>query len=167
MSNLRFGASVTVLVGLLGLCALLASPAFDLPAEARGSGLGAGAFPQFVVVAVAILSCLILVQDLLQWRQPAPDRGAPDPEGDDFSSDPGRVLRLGTGVFLLLAAFIFAWPWLGFLPVAITFMAALALLLSPAAARTGRGVAITLVTSVLFCTGLWALFVHVLAVPLR
>lgn len=166
MSLLRLGASVIVLVGLLGLCALLAGPAFELPAAAYGSGLGAGAFPQFVVVAVAVLACLLLVQDLRQWRRPAAP-GAQQPDGDEFSGGPGRVLLLGSGVFLLLAAFVFAWPWLGFLPVAIAFMAVLALLLAPRSARSARSVAITLLTSVLFCSGLWALFVHVLAVPLR
>ncbi len=161
MSVLRFAASGLVTLVLLGLVAVLGPPAFELSLASASGGVGPGALPQFVVVCTTVLALVILGMDVATWRR----RDAGDDEADEA---PARLV-LGTGipVLVLLAAFIIAWHYLNFLVTAIAFTAPLSTLLAGRAGRTPRGLAAIAATSVLFCTGVWALFVHVLNVPLR
>lgn len=162
MLKLRLAASAVVSVLLLGLCAVLVEPAFALPASAPQNGIGAGGLPQFTVIAVAILAPVMFVQDLLRYRRAAAE--APTDEG---TGEARRIVVLGTTVLVLLAAFVFLWQLLSFLPAAILFTATLCCILMPAEVRSVRGYVVAGIFSVLFCTGVWALFVHLLAVPLR
>jgi hypothetical protein len=163
MQTLRLAASAAVTVLLLALCAVLAEPAFDLPAVNTRGGIGAGGLPQFTVVAGAVLVPVMFVHDLILFRRTS-GAAAAKAEG---SAKARRMIVLGAVIFVLLAAYVFAWRLLSFLPASILFTAVLCAILLPKAARTRRAYAIAAVFSILFCTGVWALFVHVLAVPLR
>lgn len=165
MPNLRLGASAAVAILLLALCSVLAGPAFEMRTMGARDGIGAGALPQFVVVGTAVLSVIIFIQDFVAWWRQG-DIGHAAGQGAG-SGSPQRILALGGTVLVLLAIYVFAWRWTGFLPASIGFMTALCVILAPTLSRTARGVAIAAVTSVLFCTAVWALFVHVLMVPLR
>ena len=162
MLKLRLAASAVVTVLLLALCAILVGPAFELPASAPQNGIGAGGLPQFTVIAVAILAPVMFVQDLLRFRRTA--AGVPADEG---SGEARRVVILGTTVLVLLAGFVFLWQLVSFLPAATLFTLTLCCILMPAEVRSVRGYAVAAIFSLLFCTGVWALFVHLLAVPLR
>lgn len=167
MANLRLAASAAVSVLLLALCSVLAGPAFEMPALGSRGGLGAGALPQFVVVSTALLAVVIFIQDFFAWKRRGDIDGAPEEAAKDSSADARRVVGIGTAVLVLLAVYVFVWRWIGFLPASIGFMAVLCMVLAPGASRTARGMVIAAVTSILFCTGVWALFVYVLMVPLR
>ncbi|MGE4527337.1 MAG: tripartite tricarboxylate transporter TctB family protein [Rhodospirillaceae bacterium] len=162
MVKLRFAASAISAVFLLSLCCVLAAPAFELPTLNAQGSIGAGGFPQFTVIAVGVLAPLMLVQDALRFRR--------EMRGGTAGGDSGQARRmvvLGATVFALLAAYIFFWQILSFLPASILFTAVLCCLLLPAEKKTRRGYLTAAVFSVLFCTGVWAVFVHLLAVPLR
>lgn len=164
MPRLRLAASTLTTLALLTLCAILAEPAFELTASNGRGSIGAGGLPQFVVVAVAVLAPLILIQDVLGFRSSGRITGAPAIEaGRDASAR--RTAVLGATVLVLLAGYAFAWRLTGFLPASIAFMSILCIVLAPE--RTPRGSTIAILFSALFCVGVWALFVHVLAVPLR
>ncbi len=162
MSKLRLAASAVVTVLLLALCAVLAAPAFQLPATSYQGGIGAGGLPQFTVLAVGILTPIMLIQDFLAYRRRAPEPGSPAD-----ARQARRTLVLGGIVFALLAAFVAAWQELSFLPAAIGFTAAMCAVLMPKERRTPAGYVVALAFSGVFCTGVWAVFVHLLAVPLR
>ena len=166
MSHLRLAASTLVTVLLLALCALLVGPAFELAAYNGQGGIGAGGLPQFVVVSVALLSPLMILQDMIRFRRDGHISGGYDFEDGD-RAEARRTALLGSTVLVLLAAYAFLWRWLGFLPASILFMIVLCLVLAPAERRTVKGTATAVLFSILFCVGVWALFVHVLAVPLR
>lgn len=160
---MQFLASLLVTVFLVAFAAFLAVPAFDLPAyDARGS-IAAGALPQFVVVAVALLAMASFANDL---RLRLTKRSEADAEVR-FDAPAPRVATIGFAVLALLAAFLLAWPPIAFPIAASAFMGALSLLLLPSEQRTVRGVLLSLSVSVAFCVGVWLTFVHLLAVPLR
>lgn len=166
MRTVRFWASILSTILLLGLCALLAGPSFELPAGGPRMGIGAGALPQFVVVATAILAVITLLGDIAAWRRPPASPIAGETR-DAEDTDPRRVVILGGFVLVLLAAYIGAWPYLGFIPPTIGFIAALSLVLLPRAEWTAMRMASIALMAILFTLGVWALFVHVLMVPLR
>lgn len=166
MSHLRLAASTLVTVLLLALCAVLAGPAFELTAYNYQGGIGAGGLPQFVVVSVALLAPLMFVQDVIRFRRTGHVSGGFDFEDGD-GAEARRTAVLGSTVLVLLAGYAFLWRWIGFLPASILFMIVLCLVLAPADRRTVKGAATAIIFSLLFCVGVWALFVHVLAVPLR
>lgn len=163
MPTIRLAAGAAVSLLLLALCALLAGPSFELPGAAPDGGIGAGALPRFVVVAVAVLAVAVFVQQVMAARA---GRVVHADDGAD-EADPRRVLGLGAGVLVLLAGYAYGWTVAGFLPATIAFILALGLLLVPAESRTPRGLLVIAATAVLFSLGVWGLFVHILAVPLR
>lgn len=160
---MQFVASFLVTTFLVVFAGFLAGSAFNLPTyDARG-GIAAGALPQFVVVAVIVLAIGSFVADLLRRVRYG---GEADAEVH-FDASPTRVLTIGFAVLALLAVFLFAWPRLSFPVAASVFMTSLSLLLLPREQRTVRGVVFAVVTSIVFCIGVWLAFVHLLAVPLR
>lgn len=166
MSHLRLAASTLVTVFLLALCAVLVGPAFELAAYNGQGGISAGGLPQFVVVSVALLAPLMFAQDAIRFRRTGHISGSFDFEDGD-GAEARRTALLGSTVLVLLAAYAFAWRWLGFLPASMLFMSVLCLVLAPKDRRTALGLATAILFSILFCLGVWALFVHLLAVPLR
>jgi hypothetical protein len=166
MQTVRLAAGAAVTILLLALCAVLAGPSFSMRSLGPQGELGSGALPQFIVISAAVLAVCVFVQQIAAYRR----RGAvaPAPGGEaPVEADPRRILTIGPVVLAMLAAYAFAWTAVGFLPASVAFMVALCLFLTPASHRTGQGIAIAIATSVLFCLGVWALFVHVLGVPLR
>lgn len=163
MPKLHLAASAVVTVFLLALVAILAGPAFELAGFGDGRGLQAGTLPQFVVVAVAVLSILSLLGDLLKWHLER--RGEIDP-GEAVASA-GDAFVLGGGVLVLLAAYVFAWRPLPFPVVTIAFMSLVTLLIAPPAERRGRGLIRIALISVIFSGAVWLVFTHLLKVPLR
>lgn len=166
MSHLRLAASTLVTVFLLALCALLVGPAFELTAYNSQGGIGAGGLPQFVVVSVALLAPLMFIQDVVRFRRTSHISGGFDFEDGD-GAEARRTAFLGSTVLVLLAAYAFLWRWLGFLPASMLFMSVLCVVLAPKDRRTVRGIGTAIIFSILFCLGVWALFVYLLAVPLR
>lgn len=160
MSALRLTASGLVTLVLLTVCALIASSTFSLPGmEARGS-IGAGAIPQFVVVATVLLSLLVFIGDVFTWLR------ANITEDESEIATPKEVMLVGIPVFLILAGYVVAWRYVNFLVTSILFFALLSVMLGWRGI-TRRGLVVLFATSILFSTGIWALFVFVLKVPLR
>jgi hypothetical protein len=166
MSRLRLAASALATALLLVLCAILAAPAFELTAVNNRGGIGAGGLPQFVVVAVAILAPLAFLQDVLRFRRSGHITGGFD-AADGDAAEARRTALLGSTVLVLLAAYTFTWRFAGFLPASIAFMSVLCLILLPAPQRRFKKAAFSVAFSAAFCVGVWALFVHLLGVPLR
>ncbi|GAB4394540.1 MAG: hypothetical protein Tsb0032_20640 [Kiloniellaceae bacterium] len=166
MSHLRLAASALATALLLVLCAILAEPAFELTAVNRRGGIGAGGLPQLVVIAVAVLAPLSFLQDVLRFRRSGHITGGFD-AADGDAAEARRTALLGSTVLVLLAAYAFAWRLTGFLPASIAFMSVLCLILLPAPARSLKRSLLSVAFSAAFCVGVWALFVHLLGVPLR
>ncbi|AUN93695.1 tripartite tricarboxylate transporter TctB family protein [Pseudazoarcus pumilus] len=164
MHSLRLAASAAVTLILLGLVALLWSPAFALPAAGRVNGIGPGALPQFSVVAIAALSVLIFVRDFVSMRRSGQISGASEfGEG----ADPRRVVGISLVTLLALSAYVALWAAIGFPVASILFLAVMSMVLLPRELRSTRAYVAIAVCSVAFGTGVWALFVYVLQVPLR
>jgi hypothetical protein len=168
MPRLRIAASLFVTFSLIALCLALVPSAFALAGLTPDGNIGAGALPQFVVVAVPLLSLAILVSDLVSYRKGRLDQvAAREGEADVTDADPRRVLVIGSLVLVLLAAYAAAWRLVGFPLASLAFMATMAFILAPQESRNLRGTIILAATTLVFCLGTWALFVHVLMVPLR
>ncbi len=164
MRTVRFFASALSTLMLLGLCILLAPPAFELTTAGPQYGIGAGALLQFVIVATALLTVLMLIRDFIAWREDGAETATGEANTLD-DADPMRVI--GVCVLALLAAHIALWAYAGFIAASVAFMAALSLILLPRDQWTASRLAIVAAMSVLFPVAVWALFVHVLMVPLR
>ena len=164
---MRFAASLFMTAFLIGLCAVLAGPAFDLQTFGRTGQIAAGALPQAVVVATIVLAALSMGEDVLALARRGPKGAAPPELEGGIDAPAGRVLGLGLGILALLTGYVVLWRYIGFPAASTVFMAAAATVLAPKEARGPRGLAIIAVTSVLFCVGVWLAFVHLLAVPLR
>lgn len=149
---------------LLALAALLYGPSFAMPTGGVEIGLGRGALPQFCVVAGAILAVVIFVKDVVSMRRAGSIEG---PTGIGDGVDPRRVVIIGFSALVLLAAYLVAWAFIGFLPASIVFMIVMSLVLLPREHWNTRSLALVFATGVLFGLGVWALFVYVLEVPLR
>lgn len=164
MEAIRLAASAAMTVIVLALAAILFGPSFAMPTGGPEVGLGRGALPQFCVVAGAILAVAIFVRDLLAMRRSGAIVG---PSGISEGTEPRRVVIVGFAALLLLAAYVVAWLYVGFLPASVVFLAATSLLLLPRERWSVRSLLPVAATSVLFGVGVWALFVYVLQVPLR
>lgn len=165
MTSVQLAASAFVALFLVGLAVFLAPAAFELQAMGSRGGLGAGALPQFAVVVVPLLAVASLVADVLIYRR---TRGfAADAAAGPAAPSSRRVLGLGTTVLAMLVMLAGVWRFAGFPIASVAFMAVLATILMPASSRTPRGYAILAATTLFFCLGTWAFFVHVLMVPLR
>ncbi len=164
MQAIRLAASAAMTVILLALAAILFAPSFDMPTMSSEIGLGRGALPQFCVVAGAILAVAIFVRDVVSVRRAGSIVG---PLGISEKTEPRRVVGIGFAALLMLAAYVIAWQFLGFLPASIVFLAATGLLLLPRERWNARPLLAVGATSLLFALGVWALFVYVLQVPLR
>ena len=146
---------------LLSLCAILFQPAFELPAiDSRGI-ISAGAIPRFVILIIVILSLTMFVQDMATWVRVRCS------DSDKDAATPRQALVIGAPTLIILTAYIFSWRQLNFLFTTIIFFIILSSLLAGRRTLTRRGLTVLCVTATLFCTGVWALFVHVLKVPLR
>ncbi|WP_029008217.1 tripartite tricarboxylate transporter TctB family protein [Azospirillum halopraeferens] len=171
MQTVRLAAGAAVTMLLLVLCAVLAGPSFGMRALGPQGELGSGALPQFIVVSVAVLAVVVFIQQVIAHRRrgggASPAAALPSDGDVAPDADPRRVLTVGPAVLAMLAGYAYAWTEVGFLPASIVFLVLLSLFLMPAPQRTGRGIAVAAATAVLFCLGVWALFVHVLGVPLR
>lgn len=163
MPNLHFVSSLATNLFLIALTLVLAGPAFDLEAFGSRGGLGAGALPQFVVMAVIVLSCLSIIGDTRKWyltRKMGRDPGEP-------IAPTRHVVLVGGGVLLLLAAYVFAWRPLPFPLITIVFVALVSALIGPAHLRSKKGLLTIGLTAVLFSVGVWLVFTYALKVPLR
>lgn len=163
---MRIAASVVVTLFLLGLCAFLAGPAFDLPLVGPRGGIAAGAAPQFVVLAVAVLALCSLGGDLLAHRRSSAET-APAEEGAGYAADGREVLLIGGAVLALLAGYVALWRYVGFPIASAVFMMALSFVVAPKSARTPRGVVIMALVAGLFSVFIWLAFTRLLGVPLR
>lgn len=166
MHTVRFFASVLATAMLLGLCAILAPSAFELTTAGPQYGIGAGALPQFAIIATVVLSIVMVIDDFAAWRKHGDDGVSTEGEALE-GADANRVVIIGACVLALLAAFIALWAYLGFIIASMAFVMALSLLLLPRADWTASKLAIIAAMSVLFPLAVWALFVYVLMVPLR
>lgn len=165
---MRIAASVFVTLFLLSLCAFLAGPAFELPAVGPRGGVAAGAAPQFVVVAVAVLAVVSLVGDLLDARRGrAAGSDADAQAGSGDVAESREVLVIGGAVLALLAGYVALWRVIGFPVASALFMMALSVVVAPRSARTPRGLAIMAVVAALFSVFVWLAFTRLLGVPLR
>jgi hypothetical protein len=164
MQAIRFASSAAMTLVLLGFAALLFGPSFAMPALGAETGIGRGALPQFCVVAGAVLALVVFIRDLLSMRRSGAITG---PSGLGADAEPRRVVTIGFLALLLLSAYVVAWAYVGFLLASIAFLVATSLMLLPREHWTARSLALVLATGVLFGVGVWALFVHVLQVPLR
>lgn len=164
---MRIAASVFVTIFLLCLCAVLAGPAFDLPAFDHRGNLAAGAAPRFVLIAVAGFSLASLAGDLLALRKNRPGGdGAPE-DGAGYSADGREVLLIGGAVLGLLTLYVALWRFIGFPAASALFMLATSVVISPKSARTPVGFAIMAATAVIFSILVWLAFTRLLGVPLR
>lgn len=164
MNTIRLAASAAVTLILLGLVALLAGPAFDMPATGRVTGIGSGALPQFCVIALAVLAVIIFARDLVSMRRSGAISG---PAEFGEGADPRRVVWISLAVLVALSAYVWAWSVIGFAPASILFMIVMSLMLLPPERRTVRALAGVAAMGVLFGLGVWALFTYALQVPLR
>lgn len=163
MPTLHLVASLLVSAFLVALAVILAEPAFELVSVGPRGGLQAGALPQFVVVLVAVLAVLSAAGDYVRWREARNGDGVQE---EAFAS-PRRVILVGGGVLILLAAYVFAWRPLPFPLITVVFVALVSWTIAPPAARTRKGYLVITLTSVLFSVGVWLVFTHLLKVPLR
>ena len=160
---MRLSASIAVSLFLVGLAALvLWQPAFDLPRFGSKGQIGAGALPQLVLFLTIVLALLSAVTDVVLRVRRGPRAIAPA-----IAAPASRVLPIGFAILALLGLYLIGWQRIGFPIASAAFMAVASALLAPPSARNVRGYAIIVVTSVLFCVGVWLAFVHLLAVPLR
>ena len=164
MQLIRFAASAAMTLILLALVALLYGPSFAMPTAGVEIGLGRGALPQFCVVAGAILAVIIFAKDVVSMRRTGSIEG---PSALSEGADPRRVVIIGFSALVLLAAYLVAWAFIGFLPASIVFMIVLSLVLLPREHWNTRSLTLVSATGSLFGLGVWALFVYVLQVPLR
>jgi hypothetical protein len=164
MQAIRFAASAAMTLLVLGLAALLWSPSFQMPATGAEIGLGRGALPQFCVVAGAIFAIAIFIRDVVHMRRTGSIQG---PSSLSASADSKRVVVIGLAALLLLAAYVTAWAYFGFLLSSIAYLIVTSLVLLPFGHWQVRSIAIVAAVGVLFGVGVWALFVYVLQVPLR
>lgn len=164
MHRVRLAASAAVTLILLGLAALLWAPAFALPASGRVNGIGPGALPQFSVVAIAALSAVIFVRDLLAMRRSGQISGA-----SSFADGarPAKLVVMSLATLIALAAYLALWVEIGFPAASVLFLVALSLLLLPRERWSKRTLASVVAVSTGFGLGVWALFVYILQVPLR
>lgn len=164
MQSIRLAASAAMTLLLLAMVAVLWGPSFAMPAGSGTAGLGRGALPQFCVMAAAVLAVVVFARDLISHRRSGVITGASE-LGEN--TEPSRVVGIGLAALVMLAAFLGAWQWLGFLPATMAFVAATSLTLLPREHWTRRSLAVLAATSMLFSLGVWALFVYLLQVPLR
>jgi hypothetical protein len=164
MQAIRFAASAAMTLIVLGLAGLLFGPSFEMPATGAEIGLGRGALPQFSVVAGAVLAIAIFVRDVVQMRRTGTIHG---PANVNASADSKRVVVIGLSALALLAAYVTAWAYVGFMGATIPFLLVMSLLLLPVSHWNARSLALVAATGLLFGLGVWALFVYVLQVPLR
>jgi hypothetical protein len=164
MQAIRLAASAAMTIIVLVLAAILFVPSFDMPTMSAEIGLGRGALPQFCVVAAAILAVAIFLRDVVSMLRSGAIVG---PSGISEATEPRRVVGIGFAALVMLAAYVVAWQFLGFLPASIVFLAATGLLLLPRERWNVRSLTAVGATSLLFAIGVWALFVYVLQVPLR
>lgn len=164
MQLIRFAASAAMSLILLALAAFLYGPSFAMPTAGVEIGLGRGALPQFCVVAGAILAVIVFLKDAISLRRTGSIEG-PQAIGD--AVDPGRVVVIGFSALVLLAAYLVAWAFIGFLPASIAFMIIMSMILLPRDYWNTRSLTLVFATGGLFGLGVWALFVYVLEVPLR
>lgn len=163
MPVLNLVASIAVSVFLVGLCLVLAGPAFDLSSFGPNGGLQSGTLPQFVVIAVTVLAVISAVSDIVKWRA-----GRRSGEVPVNTVAPVRqVVLIGGGVMAMLAAFVFTWRPLPFPLIAFVFFTVVGVILAPPPSRTLRGYGAIALTGLLFSGGVWLLFTSVLNVPLR
>ena len=99
---MQSAASAAITLFLLGLCALLAGPAFDLPAFGRQGQLGPGALPRFVIIGTALFALASLAADLL----PRKSRAAVLPTVSGAEASSSRILTIGGAVLALLGAYV-------------------------------------------------------------
>ncbi|WP_148252835.1 tripartite tricarboxylate transporter TctB family protein [Aidingimonas lacisalsi] len=165
MSVLRFSASTLVTIILLTLCAILAPPAFDLPTFDESGSIRSGAVPQFVVAFTALLSVIIYASDLLDFYKSR----ASSLLSSDNDDEPTlrQASNVGVPMLVILAAYIFAWHYLNFAITTIVFFFSTSLLLMGKEKLTRKTVSMSLITAILFSTGVWSLFTYILKVPLR
>lgn len=164
MQAIRFAASAAMTLIILSLATLLYGPSFAMPATGAEIGLGRGALPQFCVVAAAIFAVVIFVRDVICMRRSGAIHG---PFNISATAESKRVVFVGLSALVLLAAYVAAWAFVGFLLASIGFLVVTSLLLLPIEHWNARSLAVLLATEVLFGIGVWALFVYVLQVPLR
>ena len=82
-------------------------------------------------------------------------------------ADPRRVVGISLVTLLALSAYVALWAAIGFPVASILFLAVMSMVLLPRELRSTRAYVAIAVCSVAFGTGVWALFVYVLQVPLR
>ncbi|WP_209427950.1 tripartite tricarboxylate transporter TctB family protein [Pararhodobacter sp. SW119] len=152
-------ASAFVTLFLMGLCILLAGPAFEMRAFGRSGSIDAGALPQAVVVVVAVLAILAFSSDAFDHFRGRAEGGS--------STRGMTVLLIGGAVLLLLAGFLALWSRLAFPIAAAAFMTSTSLLIAPPETRNLRGYTTIVVVSVAFSLGVWLAFTYLLGVPLR
>jgi hypothetical protein len=164
MQTIRLAASALVTLIILGLAAILFAPSFAMPTIGAQVGLGRGALPQFCVLAGAILALGSFIRDVVEMRRKGSIVGLVEVSE---TAEPRRVVLIGFAALLLLFGYVIAWRLLGFPAASVIFLVTTSLLLLPQDRWNARGLLAVAVTSVLFGTCVWALFVHVLQVPLR
>lgn len=139
---------------LLGAAVLLYFEATALPTS-RWGVLGAGAFPKLVLGALAILALVAIVESVGKLR---------------VAGWPGfgwavawwlRARRLVIILFVLLAVYLWAIPWVGFSIATFVFLLVAQALLAP---RTWFAAGVGLVIAVLFSFGMNWLFAEVFLV---
>jgi len=161
--TLHFVASLIVSLFLICLCVILAGPAFEMQSFGPRGGLQAGTLPQFVVIVVIVLAALSAVSDFWTWYTARRDQRDLGPA----IAPARRVVLVGGGVMLLLAAYVFAWRPLPFPLITMVFVALVSGIIAPPSARTARGTITIGLTAVLFSIGVWLVFTYALKVPLR
>lgn len=95
---------------LLALSILYWTQADALPRSALGGSVGSDGLPKLLGGALAVMSCLLIVQSILASHEKRQQ------ERDDLPSR-DEVLR-ALGFWIIAAAFVLALPWLGY-PAAV------------------------------------------------
>src|SRR5690625_4159402 len=101
MKTVQLAASALMTAILIVVVAILWEPSFAMPSTSRTAGLGAGALPQFSIMAIAVLSIGSLIRDIVSYRRSGAIAGPIGAEEDERS--PRRVVIMGIGALALLA----------------------------------------------------------------
>jgi hypothetical protein len=158
-SRTEIRRNIIAAVALLGLAGFYGNTAQKIPGSSLiGKGIGAGAVPMALAIALAIFSVLLILQSLLAWR-----RLARDPDTAEETIDPAnerhRHLR-ALGMLVIGIGFVLILGTLG-------YALSVCLLLGATAYYNGQAPSKRLVAfavgGALVC---YLMFVHVLHIPM-
>lgn len=139
---------IVLALSAIGLALFFRSEASAYPAAAAR-------MPDLVGLLVILMSLLAIGQELLRWR-----RRAAEGTFELVTPPSPRALKIGTLFIVLIFAYVFAVPRIGYLAATAVF------LFLPMAALRPAGLPTICLTVVLVLAVIWAIFVGFLGLPI-